>query len=384
MKKLFIIALFLFLLGEVVRFDIGSGVVFKPLDLGVGIIFILWLILKIVKKEKIKPKQILIPALLFAVSGAFSLLINYSNLKPIQFFASSMYLVRWIAYAGMFFVVSDFDKQFKNIISKVLISIGSLIVGIGYIQYLLYPSLKNLYYLGWDEHMYRMFSIFLDPNYAGAFFVLFFLFLTYKFLKKKSLAIGILGVLSLGAVFLSFSRSALIMLIISSVLLLLLMNKKKWILVLLGITVLVLTISSRYFKIENINIFRMTSSVSRYETAKDAIEIIKAKPIFGVGFNAFRYAQIQFGFRNDLNKISHADASTDNSFLFVLATTGLVGFIIYMFMWFSILKLGINSPLLIASIAGVFVDSLFVNSLFYPFISLWLWVVIALSIKNNT
>jgi O-antigen ligase len=382
-KKLFIAVLFLLTLGEIVRLNFGGGIILKPLDIGVGIIFVWWLALKIVKKEKIKPRQILIPVLLFTVSGAFSLLINYSGLTPIRFLISLMYLVRWVAYAGMFFVVSDFDKQFRNKISKTLIIVGALIVGIGYIQYFLYSNLRNLYYLGWDEHMFRMFSVFLDPNFAGAFFVLYFLFLVNTFFNKKSVLLGILLALTLVAVFLTFSRSALIMLIISTSLLLLLTNNKKWIFILLGVTILALSISSRYFSIENMNIFRIASSEARLVTAKEAIRIIQTRPVFGVGFNAYKYTQIKLGFRNDLNPVSHADASTDNSFLFVLATTGFVGFGLFVFMWFRILKSGIKSPLLIASVTGVFIGSFFVNSLFYSFIALWLWIVIAHSIKDQ-
>jgi hypothetical protein len=39
--------------------------------------------------------------------------------------------------------------------------------------------------------------------------------------------------------------------------------------------------------------------------------------------------------------------------------------------------------LAIASVAGIFVDSMFINSLFYPLIMFWLWIILALSIKNH-
>jgi O-antigen ligase len=383
LKKIFITTLFLLVLGEAIRLDFGSGIRLKPLDIGVGITFILWIALKLTKKEKFKQKNILVPAVIFASFGAISLLINSFSLTLNQFFISLMYLVRWIAYTGVFFVVSDFDNNFKKKISKLLIIVGSVIIALGYTQYFFYPNLRNLFYLGWDEHMFRMFSVFLDPNFAGAFFVLFFLFLASIYLKRKSTTIGILTLLTLGAIFLTFSRSALIMLIMSSALLLILMNRKKWIVFLLGITILVLLISSRYFNIENINMFRIVSSEERLGTARDAVKIIQSRPFFGVGFNAYRYAQIQFGFRNDLNPGSHSDASTDNSFLFILATNGLFGIILFVFMWFRIFKLGFTSPLFVASVTGVFIDSLFINSLFYPFIMLWLWIILALSIKNQ-
>jgi len=380
-KKLFIFILPLFIFGEIIRLDLGNGVFLKPVDIGIGFILALWLISKLAKKEKIRQRNIYIPILFFAGSGALSLLINYSNLTISQFFISLMYLVRWVTYAGIFFIVNDFDKNFKKKIPTLLIVVGALIVGLGYLQYFFYSSLRNLFYLGWDEHMYRMFSVFLDPNFAGSFFVLFFLFLVSLFLEKKNILICFLAALTLGAVFLTFSRSALIMLIVSSSLLFILMNKKIWIAILLGIIFIVFGMSSRYFNIENINLFRIVSSEARLETARNAIAIIKNNPIFGVGFNSYRYAQFRYGLRNDnAVAVSHADAGVDNSFLFVIATTGIVGFILFLFLWLRILKN--TSILAVASIMGVFVNSMFINSLFYPFIMLWLWIIIAVKVSR--
>ena len=381
LKKIFILVLFLFPLGEIVRINLGKGLVIKPLDIGVAALVLLWLLIKFIRKQKINQTNILLPIFMFALIGLFSLIINGSRLSINEFFISFSYLTRWVIYAGVFFVVSDFDKHFKKKILSLLIFAGSLIVGLGYLQYFFYPSLKNLYYLGWDEHMHRMFSVFLDPNFAGAFFVLFFLFLIGVFLKNKNISAGILLMLTLGAVFLTFSRSALIMLIISSSLLFVLMHKKIWIAILFGITILVITMSSRYFSIENINLFRIVSSEARLATAKEAVRIILSRPIFGVGFNSYRYAKLDYGLRNNkLYLISHADAGVDNSFLFVAATTGIVGFILYLFLWFRIFK--IASILAIASIAGIFINSLFINSLFYPFIMLWLWIIIAIKVNR--
>lgn len=381
LKKIFILVLFFFSFGEIIRIDLGNAIILKPIDLGVGLIVLLWLMLKLKKNEEIKQKSTVVPILLFATSAFLSLIINYFSLSLNQFFASLAYLIRWTFYAGIFFVVNDFDGKFKKRIGYLLIIVGSLVTGLGYMQYLFYPSLKVLSSLGWDEHMYRMFSVFLDPNFGGAFFVLFFLFLASLFLEKKNNFIGLLIALTLGAVFLTFSRSVLIMLIVSSSIFFILMNKKILIVLLLGIVFLALAISSKYFNIENINLFRVVSTEARIETSTNAIKIIGDQPIFGVGFNAYRYAQLRYGFRNDKAEVmSHADSGVDNSILFVLATTGIVGFLFYSLMWIRILKTA--SVLAVASIIGVFIDSLFVNSLFYTYVMFWLWVIIGLREKK--
>lgn len=377
LKTIFILVLFVFPFGEIIRIDFGDGIVLKPIDIGVSVLVFMWLVSKLAKRQKFKQSYIFIPMSFFVLIGFFSLILNSLNLSQDQFIASLMYLLRWGAYAGIYFVVSDFDKNFRKKISSLLIVIGSLVVGLGYMQYFFYPSLKELFSLGWDEHMYRMFSVFLDPNFAGAFFGLFFLFLVNLLVGKNNIFIGILLVLTLGAIFLTFSRSALIMLIVSSAILFVFLNKKIWIALLLGIVFVALVISSKYFDIENINLFRIVSSEARLETSKNAITIIGNQPVFGVGFNAYRYVQLRYGFRNDKAEvISHADSGVDNSILFILATTGIVGFLFYVLMWIRIIKR--SNALVVASVIGVLIDSLFVNSLFYIYIMFWLWVIIGL------
>ena len=220
-------------------------------------------------------------------------------------------------------------------------------------------------------------------TYAGIFFVLFFLFAINLFLKKNNRVIGLIAIFTLGAIFLTFSRSALIMLIVSSNLLFILQDKKRMIVLLLSIILLALMVSSRYYNIENINLFRIVSTEARLETAGNAIKIIQGNSIFGVGFNAYRYAQLRYGFRNDKALMtSHADAGVDNSFLFVLTTTGIIGLSSYLFLWHRILKKYWANPVVTSSILGVFIGSLFINSLFYMPITLWMWILLAAT-ENN-
>jgi len=375
-KKIFICILLLFPLGEIIRFDLGNGLFIKPIDILVVVFAIFWLAFKYFKKQNVKNQKILGPVLLFSLTGFLSLLIHNIQLSLIEFINSSLYLLRWMAYASLFFAVLDFNSEFRKKISKLLVVAGGAIVGLGYIQYFFYSDLHNLTYLGWDEHMYRMFSVFLDPNFAGAFFVLFFLFLSKLFLKRVSVPIGILTILTLIATFLTFSRSALIALILGSSVLFVMENRKHLVLLLFLTIAIFFSISSRYFNIENLNLFRVISSEARVETSRNALIVIRDNPVFGVGFNAYKYYQYKYGFRDKKNVKSHADASPDNSFLFVLVTTGIVGFAFYLLLWFRILRFA--SPLIMASAVSIFADSMFINSLFYPFVMMWLWIIIGL------
>ena len=52
-----------------------------------------------------------------------------------------------------------------------------------------YPDLRNLWYLGWDPHYYRVFATLLDPNYVGILLVLTIFVWIYIWVNNKKLRI---------------------------------------------------------------------------------------------------------------------------------------------------------------------------------------------------
>lgn len=357
-------------------------------DVLAGITVGYWLLYKLQKKEAISG-TLCIPILLFLAGCLLSLLVNSTVLSLPQLFISSLYILRWGVYAGLYFVIKDFPLSLKKKIMYVLVIIGQIIVGIGYLQFFIYPSLRNLYYLGWDEHLYRMFSVFLDPNFAGVFFVLVFL-LTFgigiqKYKEKQYAIVFILSVFSfldVVAVYLTYSRSALLMLVISIFFFLWYLGEKRYIVTALVFLFLLLVFSPKSFQTEGTNIFRIASSEARIESGQRAIEIAIRHPIFGVGFNAYRYAQNRLGYLTDKKwGETHAGAGTDNSYLFVLATTGIVGIGMYLYLLsrmvaMTVKKRDVIHVVAVSSLIGVFISSLFINSLFYIFIMEWLWILL--------
>lgn len=370
------------LVGELIRINLGNGIVFKPLDISVVFITFTWLLTHKDRYENIKKAPLFLPIVLFLLVAAFSLVINSSFLKQGELISSSLYLVRWIGYAGIYFIIKEFRPTFKKNMVNALLAAGLIFVLLGYVQYFFYQTLGNLSYAGWDEHLYRMFSTFLDPNFAGIFFVLFFILqfgniLSNPLKNSQNILQKAILILTFVAIFLTFSRSAIIMLIISSTVFLFITKRKKLILFLLASLLIMFAIASDYFNIENVNPFRIVSTAARVETSRNAMEIIAKNPILGIGFNTYRFAQVRYGFRNEINaKTSHADAAPDNSYLFIMATTGIVGFAAYTFLFYRIfLRYRKNAPI-IASIVGLLVTGLFLNSLFYPPIMLWIWVLL--------
>src|SRR5258708_13426785 len=99
---------------------------------------------------------------------------------------SFLYLLRWVSFMSIFFAVIQLDQKFKKKIIWLLFADGLLIALIGFLQFFFYPSLSNLFYLGWDNHLYRLFSSFLDPNFFFAFFLLYLFYLAgFLFTRDK-------------------------------------------------------------------------------------------------------------------------------------------------------------------------------------------------------
>ncbi len=396
LKIIFSLLILSFPIAEIGRFQFPNGVAFSINDVFLIALIICWIAYHVLNRKKINKNSLTKPILIFITVALISLVLNIANLSVTNFLISFLYLLRWIMYALLFFIVRGFNKEFRNKIPYLLLFSGLLVVAAGYAQYFLYPSLKNLFYLGWDEHLYRMFSSFLDPNFAGTFFVLFFIFilgLVYDFFKKKlflnSLVLSALGVFVLIAVYLTYSRSALIMLILSTATFLFLIGRKKMIALSIVLLLLIIFIIPKSFQTEGTNLFRTFSSQQRIESSQVALRIFQSSPVFGVGFNAYRYAQNKYGLNNKIWQITHSGAGTDNSFLFVLATTGIVGLGAYTYLLYNLfllakknLKNNVFSIIFFSSLAGLIFNSLFINSLFYVFILEWIWIMASL-IENK-
>ncbi len=399
LKYLFLLLMIFFPFGELLRWSISDNIIVKPLDITAGLITVAYLYNVIRYKRNIPSFAVKVG--LFALVGLFCLALNSYWLENTQLLAASLYLLRWVSYGGVLVAFYSFDSVYKKAIINVLLLQGFIIVLLGFLQYIFFQNLKPLMYLGWDDHLYRIFSVFFDPNFAAAFYTLFIVFLAgllWESLRhygtpkyRKKLGVGI--AFSLLALLLTFSRSGIIMFLVSAIVFLFLIQKQKYVSYVIGGIILFMVIISPWYKLENVNPFRTASVNARLVNYSHAIEIIKEKPIFGVGFNAYRYAKEKKNTAYIQSYIpDHGGAGVDNSFLFVLATTGIVGLWIYISLWVGLLKVAYNRYLenknvyaimFLSSAAGLFVNAFFVNSLFFPAIIVWMWIIFGLIPLNN-
>ena len=324
--------------------------------------------------------------------GIVSLLINSKGLTLNQILVSALYPGRFLLLFMIFPLVKMQSDNFKSLVKKIMIFDGLAIVVIGLIQFFLYPSLRDLYYLGWDEHLYRLFSVFLDPNFTGIFIVLFIIFitsflLTVKKQKTKELIFYGLSVIgSLVALGLTYSREALLSFsLISPVFIFI--NKRKYVPIVLLVILLTIIFQLKSVRSEGTNILRTASTESRVTSSYLAFSVFKQHPILGIGFDNYRLVLEKNSSSKGLptnNFPSHGSSAPDNSFLFVLVTTGIIGFTFYLLFWYSIVadqireRNKLQSQVILASVVVLFISRFFVNALFYTPIMLWFFYLLGI------
>lgn len=376
--------------GEVLRWDNGQSIAITLLDVAVILFFGITFFINIFQKQALVLSKVHKFAFWFVIIGLISLVLQVTHLRYYQLFVAFLYALRFTVYTlGISLSIQLLDKKFKKRIPYFLFVISIILAAIGIIQYIWYPELRNLYYAGWDPHLYRIFSTFLDPNFTGLFYLCGAILGIYLFLEKSKLQdtkrkiiFGLGITINILALFLTYSRGAYLAFFVAITIILWRAGKKKFILLGFGIIVL-LVIGTEILSphSEGTKLFRTASIRDRSVSLQQVMAIISHHPFLGVGFDAYRYALQKEGFLGDKADTTHSGAGTDNSFLFAFATTGLAGLVAYLLMTWEILRSAYISKTVIgkslfASYIALIVGSFFVNALFYPFLLVWMWMLI--------
>lgn len=392
LRILIILLLFSIPLGVLSRITISPGFSFYLHDLLVLLIFLNLSFLIFIKKKKTTIGYIKKPFLIFFFVMLSSLLVNFQSLTFQNLLIALSYLLRYILYFCIIFSVSLFEDSSVKLFKKIMVISGFIFVVFGYVQYLYYSDLQNLFYLGWDEHLARFFSTFFDPNFTGSFLVLYFIFIVdslivlFRAKNRMFLLFLLISAATLIGIYFTYSRSAFVMLIAGIATYLMIKSNTRVLLITLISLIVVFFLFSNPV-VEEFNPFRIASSRARLDSFRGAGSIFINNPVLGVGFNAYRYAQIRYGYRNEIGgQTSNADAGTDNSFIFILATSGLIGFVSFINLWrviiFKLLKTIKReksfSVVVFASLISLFINSLFINSLFYSLILIWIFVLVGI------
>ncbi len=371
-----------FPLGQIVRISPSLTTSFTLLDCIVGIGSALWLSKKLFERRFHLSTQAY-AFLLTLAAFLLSLLTNAFSLPLNEVGIASLYIVRWVLYGVLFFMSASLSEKAKKTIRFFLLIGGIVLLLSGYAQFFFYPALRNLIYAGWDEHYYRMFGTFLDPNFFGLFLVCFFLFLLDSCVKQKKYRffLTLIALLTFCGITLTYSRTAFIALGVG--LLILFWHSIHWKKILVGfvlmlfIAISILMLVGRH-SVGN-DLLRSTSSIARLGNAKNALTIFLDDPIFGIGFNAYRYAQYKHHFMMPSpTQQDHGGSGADSSLLFILATSGVIGLSAFLFFLWTHIKILMKkrSRLGLAVLIAAILGSTFVDGLFYPSIMAWLWILL--------
>lgn len=389
--KLWLAALLLSLtLGQVARLPVSP--IYGAVNL-IDIILVItvgsWLFsLKFSKRKILLPPGFWPLAIFWFVAGIS--LVNAFKFFPTEdVLVSGLFLIRFFLYSQIYLVVyNTVTCEELPLWTTLLILVGAVIASLGLLQFIFLPDLRFLALYGWDPHVGRLVSTFLDPNFVGGFLVLTLILLLSKilFAPRAGKFELFLVFLLLVSILLTFSRSTYLMLTVSLLSIGILKSKKLLfglLLLFFLAIVLVPRVNERVIGALNVDV----TAQARIDSWKNALTIASDFPFWGVGFNTFRFAQVEYGYFNpDQPQGSHAGAGSDSSFLTILATTGTFGLVVYLFIYLRIigkswLTAGSNylSFSAVVSLVSLFFHSQFVNSLLFPPTMLWLWFTIGLA-----
>ncbi len=377
-----IVLWFSLLLGQLGAIPLGEGVNLYVQDI-VLVITVLVAIVRYGLLGKLRRSRLMRPIALFASIGAVSLVANVSNYPLAVAVKGSLHLLRWITYALFYGVVlvSPFSTTFWL---RWLGSFGIALAAVGLVQFVWYPDLRNLWYLGWDPHYYRVFATLLDPNYVGLLLVFTLFLIVYLWYRKTKYVLIPVGGLVTMALLLTYSRSSYLALLAGvGVAIVLLKRWKQGVFVILAILLAVTYVPKPGG--DTLSLDRYDSTVSRIQNWGQTIGRIGERPVFGYGFNVVPF----LGSDDAAALPGRRGAGIDSSVLFVGVTTGLVGLVSYFWLLVEMVRLVLESKdtilkvLVLSSLGAVMVHSLFVNSLFYPWVMIWIWTLAGIAEKSQ-
>lgn len=289
---------------------------------------------------------------IFLVGLALSWLPSLLRYPLNQLLVPFLYTLRLLAYLLLYFVI----KGSKLAIPRTTLVLSGLVtLIIGLVQYLMMPDMRVFQHLGWDDHLNRLILPHFDPTYTAVMLGLASLSLIPQMSSYWLYATGsVIGIL------LTYSRSVWLSLAITMALFI---RPKKHLFFLIGMLTIAIYFLPKRFG-EGTNLLRTYSIESRIASDYSYFHRYVADIILGRGMNTLIL---------DVPKTktpNHA-STPNNSYLYILITTGLLGLFGWVTFMYSLFLKSAHKPMLIF----FFIASLFNNVMFYPFALLWVLLI---------
>lgn len=311
----------------------------------------------------------------------FSLFFSLSFFKLPELVTGILYFVRltsYIFFCQVIYVRFGKTKRKRELMINSLIAVGIFIAIFGWIQYVIFPDLRALKEMGWDDHYFRLTSTFLDPAFTGILLVLTETLILAKTIQKRTKFSFILNLFLIVTIAFTYSRASFIALIFV-IFVLFLKFKKTFLLFFLAFFVLIIPFLPQPPS-EGVHLTRTYSINQKFINYDESIKLIRRSPVLGIGFDNLCVAKNKF--LGTGNSSSHTCSGLDNGFLFILATTGVVGLIIFIQFIFSIIKNTKYDYLgwgLVVSLGAIFIHGMFTNTFFYNFVLGWVGILIGVT-----
>lgn len=367
-------------LGHLTRIQLDQVTAIYVFELIMIVTIGVWVIDVFRRRESVTVPKIGYGLLTFTLALGLSLAVNWQSLAGL-ILPASLYWFRWILYAVFMLVLWDAKRAgWINLpVRKTLIYMGSAVMVFGWIQYIVIPDMRWLFWFGWDDHYYRMVGTLFDPGYFALIMVLLLLALGSNWRQHT-----IVRVMTILALMLTYARSGYLVFILG--LMIYAMWRGSYKIFLVGVLAFVLLLTPISMLIqpggEGVNLARTFTVVHRARSVVTGWDIFVNRPIFGIGFNAYRF-EVEHLFQPDSKHIPIHPSAPDSSPVLVLATAGIVGFISFVIMIAHWLYLSRGVPWVFTSIAVIIAHSMTNNSFFYPWVLLWIGIMISQTAKSS-
>jgi len=424
------IFLFLFFVvfpfGQIIRLSFsfaGINIPVLPIDIIVGCGALYSLVMKFRKPEVFRQ------FIGFLFVAVFSFILSIFIFRVAALFYGLFYLLRLAAYSCFLIYVWNFarkNEKNKKLLVDCLLGVSVVSAVFGWVQFFWFSDIKPFFAWGWDMHLFRLVGTFLDPTFLGLIIVFGLILSINRFIDTKKKSYIFVTIFLLISLAFTYSRASYLA-FTAAVLVIIYFEKrfKKLILLVIGLAVLAFLLPTT--KNHSIELFRSFSAIAKVENYETTLRIFSKSPVFGVGYDNMCIAYQKYIGAQDFS--SHACSGSDSSLLFILATMGVVGFIVFISSLYKIAASMTSSPpvrrgfllsrrityqrsihllakpvvflnavikrtssfyaggtssayLLISSFLALLVHSLFSNSLFYPWIMGYLIILLSVSLKE--
>lgn len=366
------------------------------LDLWAPIFAGLWTLKMLLLKKFPWRHPLLLPAILFLGIGTGSLLLHSQNMTWGEWVSSFFYVIRWASLFILTLIVSVQEKPVKRAILWMIFGFGALLALAGFAQLKLVPDFNEEFTsLGWDPHRGRLLSTWFDPNFTGGGLGLVLLLMIGNCFDEKRARpwLAPLMLVILLAIGLTYSRSAYLFLAFGVLVFGLIRSWKM--LGLMTIAFLLLFAGSDRIQDRVIDMVEGAQSIVtetytnpdpsarlRFESWELGWDLFMDQPLIGQGYNRFKFEALEQKKIIDLN--NHAVSGSDSSIFTALATTGVLGTIPLLSLYFILAwqawqhRKEALAIAFLSILAGLAIHSVFVNSLFFPPLMALFWLAAGL------